>query len=230
MKKLVLSSMFLLLSYSVLASPVLQISPSTRFNFGKYPANIEQRHCFILKNIGSEKLIISKVGVTCGCSAAELFKKELIPGDSTKLYTVIKKESVFGPFSKAFFIHSNAQNGKIQMLTLNGEAIPLITITPSSKIYVGSIPQKQKKEQKFIFTPSAPVELGALNITSDIPVNHNFNSLSRCCRKKNQYPLNVAFPYLLKSQTVGSRLKYCFKGMLSITSSEKKELSDGKKV
>lgn len=171
MKKLVLSSMFLLLSYSVLASPVLQISPSTRFNFGKYPANIEQRHCFILKNIGSEKLIISKVGVTCGCSAAELFKKELMPEDSTKLYTVIKKESVFGPFSKAFFIHSNAQNGKIQMLTLNGEAIPLITITPSSKIYVGSIPQKQKKEQKFIFTPSAPVELGALNITSDIPVN-----------------------------------------------------------
>ena len=46
---------------TISAAPVLKISPSTSFNFGKYPANQEQKHTFLLTNAGDGLLKIDKI-------------------------------------------------------------------------------------------------------------------------------------------------------------------------
>lgn len=153
---------------TISAAPVLQISPSTSFNFGKYSANQEQKHTFLLTNAGDGLLKIDKIRVTCGCSAAEVDKKQLKPGETARLTAQINRESIVGPFSKGIFIHSNASNGRIQVVTLNGEAVPLVTVLPQSKLYIGTLKLGQLFRQEFLLKSSEKISWEAPQVTGDI--------------------------------------------------------------
>lgn len=152
---------------SIWAGPVLKIAPGS-FGFGKYPANQSKEHEFTVSNTGDELLVIEKVKVTCGCSAADIARKKLAPGESTTLTARINKESISGPFSKAIFIHSNAANGRIQMLTVSGEAVPLVTVTPQNKLYLGTLTVGKQIQQEFLLTAGSPVEYAQPEISGDI--------------------------------------------------------------
>lgn len=157
-----------LITGGAVAAPVLKISPSSGFNFGKYPANQEKKHTFLLTNTGDELLKIDKIKITCGCSAADVDKKELEPGETAKLTAQINRESIAGPFSKGIFIHSNASNGRIQVVTLNGESVPLVTVLPQDKIYVGTLKAGRPFRQEFILNASVPTVWAKPKITGDI--------------------------------------------------------------
>lgn len=157
-----------LITGGAVAAPVLKISPSSGFNFGKYPANQEKKHTFLLTNTGDELLKIDKIKITCGCSAADVDKKELEPGETAKLTAQINRESIAGPFSKGIFIHSNASNGRIQVVTLNGESVPLVTVLPQDKIYVGTLKTGRSFRQEFILNASEPTVWAKPKITGDI--------------------------------------------------------------
>lgn len=160
------------------AAPVLKISPSSGFNFGKYPANQEKKHTFLLTNTGDELLKIDKIKITCGCSAADVDKKELEPGETAKLTAQINRESIAGPFSKGIFIHSNASNGRIQVVTLNGESVPLVTVLPQDKIYVGTLKTGRSFRQEFILNASEPTVWAKPKITGDIQPSVALEKLS----------------------------------------------------
>lgn len=167
-----------LMAGSAFAAPVLKISPSSGFNFGKYPANQEKKHTFLLTNTGDELLKIDKIKITCGCSAADVDKKELEPGETAKLTAQINRESIAGPFSKGIFIHSNASNGRIQVVTLNGESVPLVTVLPQDKIYVGTLKTDRSFRQEFILNASEPTVWAKPKITGDIQPSVALEKLS----------------------------------------------------
>ncbi len=151
----------------VWCGPVLKVEPPS-FKFGTYPANEEKEHAFTLTNAGDADLKIDKVRTTCGCSAAEVARKELKPGESTTLTAKIKKESIAGPFSKAVFIHSNAVNGAVQMITVSGESAPLLTVAPQDKLYAGTLTVGTPFRQEFLLKASQPVTLDAPAVFGDI--------------------------------------------------------------
>ncbi len=157
-----------LITGGAVAAPVLKISPSSGFNFGKYPANQEKKHTFLLTNTGDELLKIDKIKITCGCSAADVDKKELEPGETANLTAQINRESIAGPFSKGIFIHSNASNGRIQVVTLNGDSVPLVTVLPQDKIYAGTLKAGRPFRQEFILNVSEPTVWSKPKITGDI--------------------------------------------------------------
>lgn len=144
---------------AVFGGPGLKIVPET-FSFGKYPANLPKEHEFMLTNTGDEPLLIEKIRVTCGCSAAAVTQEQLAPGERTSLIARIHKESVAGPYSKGIFIHSNASNGRIQMITLTGEAVPLVTVSPQDKLYLGILQPGREIRQEFLLTTSGGVKFG----------------------------------------------------------------------
>lgn len=156
-----------LAAVAVWCGPVLKISPAG-FSFGKFPANLTKEHRFTISNTGDAELSIEKVRVTCGCSAAELEKKKLLPGESTVLTARILKESISGPFSKGIFIHSNADNGRIQMLTVSGESVPLVTVSPQNKLYLGTLTVGKTVRQEFLLSASSPVKYADPVQTGDI--------------------------------------------------------------
>ncbi|MCD6459306.1 DUF1573 domain-containing protein [bacterium] len=69
--------------------PNLEISEQT-WDFGTVTQGEQIRHSFILKNTGTQNLIIKKVKSTCGCTVTEITKKSLKPKESSKLFAVFK--------------------------------------------------------------------------------------------------------------------------------------------
>lgn len=152
---------------SLWGGPVLKLSGASH-NFGKFKANVKQEHQFTLTNTGDATLTIDQVKITCGCSAADVEKKELQPGESTSLHTRIKPESIEGPFSKGIFIHSNASNGRIQMVTLNGESLPLVKVLPQNMIFLGVLSLGKEHKQEFLLKTSEKVEFSQPTVTGEL--------------------------------------------------------------
>ncbi len=151
----------------VFGAPELSVSPST-FSFGKYPANQEKKHTFTLTNTGDAVLKIEKVRHTCGCSGAEIDKNELQPGETAQLEAKILPESIDGPFCKGIFIHSNAGNGAIRMITLSGQSEALLTVLPQNNCYIGTVKPDAGLTQEFILVARQAVKYGVPEISGDI--------------------------------------------------------------
>ncbi len=100
------------------------------FDFGERSNEEKVEHEFIIKNIGDAKLLIDKVRTTCGCTVAELEKKELEPGESTKVKAILTLRGRQGATTKSISVESNDPETPILTLTLKGVAIPPILVEP----------------------------------------------------------------------------------------------------
>lgn len=149
--------LFMVLFLACLYSQELKVSPE-RHNFGRFMANTEKKHSFTLSNTGDKELAIDKIRSTCGCATADSEKKNLKPGETTSVEIKILKESIAGPFSKGIFIHSNSVSKKIMMITVSGEAVPLVTVLPQNNIYMGTLETGKEFKQEFLFNTGQKVE------------------------------------------------------------------------
>jgi hypothetical protein len=67
---------------------------------------------FILKNTGSQPLIIQMVNASCGCTVPEWEKHPIVPGKSTEIRVRITPEEK-SYFNKTVTVYSNAETGRI---------------------------------------------------------------------------------------------------------------------
>ncbi|MEN8835976.1 MAG: DUF1573 domain-containing protein [Polaribacter sp.] len=71
------------------------------FNFGEIKLNDTLNHTFKIKNISKNKLIISKIATSCGCTQIGDIKKELELNEETEIkIQFIPKESQVGNLVK----------------------------------------------------------------------------------------------------------------------------------
>lgn len=69
-----------------LAIEELSAAENFTFNFGTVPTDQKTEKEFTLKNVGTSTLVIENTSASCGCTAAVADKKELAPGETTKLH------------------------------------------------------------------------------------------------------------------------------------------------
>lgn len=100
------------------------------FDFGERRNDEKVEHEFIVKNAGDGLLIIDKVKTTCGCTVAQPEKKELKPGESTKIKATLTLANRQGPQSKQITVESNDPDTPILTLTMKGVATDPILIEP----------------------------------------------------------------------------------------------------
>ena len=77
------------------------------YNFGSVIEGFAVSHTFVLTNVGDEVLEISKVRVTCGCTATELARDRLAPGESVDLGVIVNTTGFSGTLSKTIYVYSN---------------------------------------------------------------------------------------------------------------------------
>jgi len=77
------------------------------YSFGSVIEGYAVSHTFVLQNVGDEVLEISKVRVTCGCTATELANDRLAPGESVDLDVVVNTTGFSGTLSKTIYVYSN---------------------------------------------------------------------------------------------------------------------------
>jgi hypothetical protein len=90
-------------------------------------------HSFVykFKNTGSEKLVISRVQSTCGCSVPELKQKEYAPGESGQIKTTYTAPTREGATTKHLYIHSNDSVNPRYPLIIKSTTVLKANVEPS---------------------------------------------------------------------------------------------------
>ncbi|PSR52908.1 hypothetical protein AHMF7605_04885 [Adhaeribacter arboris] len=138
MKKLVYLALSLTLGVSVAnaqttapaaASKVVTNGPAITFVESKHDfGNIKQgdvvEYTFNFKNTGNQPLLISDVGVTCGCTATDYTKEPVAPGKSGFVKAKFNSAYKSGMQNKIITIKSNATAGDAQVAIISNVIVP----------------------------------------------------------------------------------------------------------
>ncbi len=90
---------------------------SEHFDFGFAPqGNAYLVHYYTVTNVGEDTLHIKRVRPTCGCTAAPLHKKNLAPGESTKIGAIFRLRGYKRAVSKAIKVESDDPSRKLVSL------------------------------------------------------------------------------------------------------------------
>lgn len=110
---------------TLVQAQTISVTPS-RIDFGVMKSHEVKSKDVVIKNTGSGILKIHEVEVTCGCTVAELAKKELGPGESTLLAINFDSKEFRGPQTKHVNIFSNDPvNGAYDLIIAADVKVPL---------------------------------------------------------------------------------------------------------
>lgn len=124
----------IVMASSVMAAPQIT-SKQPDHDFGKLDSRQIVKHTFVLTNSGDEDLHIKEVKPACGCTTAALDKKVLAPGDSVDIKAQLSIKGAKGRVHKEISVESDDPAMPKLLLTLHGEAISPITVTPTQILF-----------------------------------------------------------------------------------------------
>lgn len=96
----------LIIGFLLLSAPKIEVSEQS-FDFGYALVTRHYRHTFWLYNRGDAPLKIKRIRTFCGCTATELKRNLLPPGDSTSFDFIFDTYGFFGERVKWAYIRSN---------------------------------------------------------------------------------------------------------------------------
>jgi hypothetical protein len=82
----------------------------TKFDFGKIKDGDKVRHTYMVKNAGTNPLVISNVQVSCGCTAPFFPKEPIAPGKTGEVTLEFNSAGKSGMVNKNALIIANADN------------------------------------------------------------------------------------------------------------------------
>ncbi|MFQ6082189.1 MAG: DUF1573 domain-containing protein [Candidatus Aminicenantia bacterium] len=105
------------------------------WDFGKIKQGEIVTHIFEFENKGESELIIEKVSTSCGCTAALISNKKLLPGEKGEIKATFNSRGFQGKIIKYIIIHSNDPNDSAKQLRIMAEVLvpprPKILLIPS---------------------------------------------------------------------------------------------------
>ena len=126
-------ALLVIFTSSVLAQPKIEIVGGFAKNWGAVtPKDSPLKTNLVIKNVGTDPLLISKLKPSCGCTTAPLKKSELKPGESTDVEITFNVASNTGPVKKTITIETNDPNNAHINYLLQAEVVRPLTILPSS--------------------------------------------------------------------------------------------------
>ncbi len=102
------------------------------YDFGTAETGGKIERVFVVKNVGTDPLVIHQVQAGCGCTTTDLVRKEIEPGGSTMLKAVLDLNGRVGKQSSAITIKSNDGNQGDLRISLIGVVTSRVTVTPAS--------------------------------------------------------------------------------------------------
>jgi len=102
-------------AYSQLIGPKIVVQ-QPEHDFGDIIQGEKVQHNFVVTNTGGDKLVITNVRASCGCTAALPDKKELAPGESTNIKVEFNSAGRVGKQDKTVYVTSNdKENPEVQL-------------------------------------------------------------------------------------------------------------------
>lgn len=98
--------------------------------FGRIPDTDSVDAIFKFTNKGNRPLILGNMHATCGCTLAELDKKEYAPGESGKIKVAYNPRNKHGAQSQSVTIETNDPRNPRIMLSITADVMPLVSVDP----------------------------------------------------------------------------------------------------
>jgi hypothetical protein len=109
--------------------PVLEAS-SFEYDFGEADSSTSVKHDFVIRNAGTEPLILGKPTTTCGCTVANLGDSTLEPGEETRISATMSLVGRQGLTAKSIHVTSNDPKHNPAQFTIKGIAVAPIMMEP----------------------------------------------------------------------------------------------------
>jgi rhodanese-related sulfurtransferase len=115
-----LVALTLILGCAVLAAPDIQVDSAVH-DFGSVVEGVVVTHTFVLANSGDQRLTITRVYTSCGCTTTGLPKKTLAPGESVNLDAMFDTLGYGGrTVIKTIYVESNDPKTPKLVLEIRG--------------------------------------------------------------------------------------------------------------
>ncbi|MGI4866182.1 MAG: DUF1573 domain-containing protein [Janthinobacterium lividum] len=115
-----------------------------KYDFGTIKQGASTEHVFKFKNVGTKPLVISNIGVSCGCTVADWSKDPIAPGKMSTLKATFNSAGKMGAQTKVLTIESNSVGGAATA-TLTGNVVePNATIPATADVSGDDGKQKMK--------------------------------------------------------------------------------------
>jgi hypothetical protein len=101
------------------AGPQIQFE-EVKYDFGSIKQGDVVDHTFKFKNVGTQPLVISNIGVSCGCTTPDWTKEPIMPGKTGSISAKFNSAGKMGMQNKVLTIESNSTGGNA-MVSLVGE-------------------------------------------------------------------------------------------------------------
>lgn len=82
-----------------------------KYDFGTIKQGDIVDHVFKFKNVGTKPLVISNIGVSCGCTTPDWTKEPVMPGKTGTLSAKFNSAGKMGMQTKVLTIDSNSAGG-----------------------------------------------------------------------------------------------------------------------
>lgn len=148
------------------AQPQLQVD-SAEINWGEIYSGERKEHRFILRNNGDSELVITRVRSSCGCTAAMVSDKTILPDEQAELRVRFNSKNFRGQVTKRVSVVSNDPQQPKKKFTLRATIVPELVMTPS-RLTLGSIPVGKdfSRDMSLVNHSDLPLQIKAVRSTS----------------------------------------------------------------
>jgi hypothetical protein len=127
----ILLAALLLCSISpVRTQPKLEFEGGSKFNLGPVYRGMLAERRVILKNSGSDTLIISHVDVSCGCTGTMMSQDHIAPGDTGSLLITFNSKNFRGAVHKTVTLNSNDPGQPQAQIQFDATVVENVVVTP----------------------------------------------------------------------------------------------------
>ncbi len=151
------------------AQPKIEVVSGTTIDMGSvYGGEVVQKMA-VIKNVGSDTLVISDVKAQCGCTATLMSDKILAPSDTGKLSISFNTAGRNGHQSKQVYVMSNDPANPKLTISFSADVMSVLDINPKVLAFDKSKVDSVYTKTVTIANPSQTEAVNILNVTSDLP-------------------------------------------------------------
>lgn len=170
----------------------IQVEGESSYDLGRYRAWTKKSAYYKIKNNGKKPLQIISIRSGCACATVSCSSQKLQPGETASITAKIIPNSIIGEFTKTIFIESSDPKNNFLKLTIEGDAVPIATITPGQYLYIGRIATNTSWSQIFTLTPNTGnITLGTPTPITTHPVTFNLSPPKKTKTKNYKFLVNL---------------------------------------
>ena len=179
-----------LFASAVLASGRMEVVGPASVDLGRFRAWKKQSARYTVRNAGGGVLEIRSVKAACACAETSSSLQQLKKGQEAVIEVTIIPNSIFGRFRKTVYVESSDTEKRFTNLTVAGEAVPIVTVSPQRYVNAGHIETNTPWSQSFDLTSNVPeLRLGEPNAESSHTVRV---TMEHAPKKAGDYRLDLS--------------------------------------